>query len=228
MGKETRCFVLSFGKRANVFWLYKRSLYHVRWMHDFAIVFIWRLNVIPRSMYGCGVDKGWTVVVCIVSNRLNWKYISQNPCTCRGGPKRNLHEVLKAGMKHQTLLSEGHRGQIDAMTDTEKCWSVLSVLDSSTPLSALLPNCWSRWPVVASGPPLVTGQQTQRSSSHSEPWLAPLMSPWTFPLHFPFGGWMCLGFRLTDRWCTYDLPASLLDLHFPKCKVSFHCKFLTY
>lgn len=136
-------------------------------------------------------------MVCIVSNRLNWNYISQNRCTYRAGPKRNLHEVWKAGMKHQTLLSEGHRSQIDAITDTEKCWSVLSCpclfhpsFSSSTQLLILL----------ASGPPLVTGQQTQRSSSHLEPWLAPLMSPWTFPLHFPFGGWMCLGFRLTDRW----------------------------
>lgn len=190
------CFVLSFGKRANVFWLYKRSLYHVRWMHDFAIVFIWRLNVIQRSMYGCEVDKGWTVVVCIVSNRLNWNYISQNPCTCRASPKRNLHEVWKAGMKHQTLLSEGHRSQIDAMTDTEKCWSVLSCPCLFHPFQLFyltadpvgLRSTTSHWAA------------TQRSSSHSEPWLAPLMSPWTFPLHFPFGGWMCLGFRLTDRW----------------------------
>lgn len=47
--------------------------------------------MIQSSMYRCEAGKGWVVVVGIVSPKLSWNYISQNPCLCRAGPKGNFH-----------------------------------------------------------------------------------------------------------------------------------------
>lgn len=135
-------------------------------MHNFATVFIWRLNVIQSSMYRCEAGKGWVVVVGIVSPKLSWNYISQNPCLCRAGPKGNFHEVWKAGMKQQTLLSEGSSPLYQWQTQ-RRAGRFHPVLASSTPLSVLLPNCCCSWPVLASDEPLVAGQQTQRGNSYA-------------------------------------------------------------
>ena len=50
----------------------------------------------------------------------------------------------------------------------------------------------------------------------------------SFPVAVPCGGWKHLGFRLKDGWLICDLPASLLDFYFSKCRVWVHCKSFTH
>lgn len=79
---------------------------------------------------------------------------------------RGISMVWKAGMKQQTLLSEGS-SPLDQWQTQRRAGRFHPVLASSTPLSVLLPNCCCSWPVLASDEPLVAGQQTQRGNSYA-------------------------------------------------------------
>lgn len=66
MGKETRDLVYLLLGRALHCRLYQGLLHHVRQKHNFAIPFIWILNMVRRGIYGLQVDKVWTYLNCLI------------------------------------------------------------------------------------------------------------------------------------------------------------------
>lgn len=57
--------------------VFKEQLHEGMWKHDFAIVFVWKLGMVRRDMYGCSVGKKWTVVALysvILSKLKNYQW----------------------------------------------------------------------------------------------------------------------------------------------------------